>query len=1057
MIMPTILALTRADSMHGLALLLDVAAKGLVILLAAAVATWLLRRRSAALRHMIWTLSVIGLLCVPVLSVALPQFQVPLLPDWARPQAPDAAGPPSPDIEPAPRVADVPSPAEHLPPEPPPAALVLSDDPVDPEPTAPAALAPVQAQSESPPVAAETSVKPPLHWSAWVLLAWAAGVLAMAVPMLIGTLTVWWRTHRAARVIDVGWLSLLNDLRESLGVRRPVTLMRSAWSNVPLICGIGRPVILLPAEADGWSPSRRKVVLLHELAHVRRGDCLTQLIARLARVFYWFNPLVWLAGRMLRIERERACDDLVLAAGHKASDYAAHLLDIVRTLRSIRCPSLAAVAMARKTQFEGRLLAILDAKRNRRSLTRPGVLLAAILIAGLVVPISIIKATAADESKGSAMQQAADGAGESSHGTFRRIKKMFLSGDYDAALTALDGKDAAGQPLLKGYRFAKLRARTAVAAYDRYVRVQRNKAPKELGRRAKACKAAFEEALHAAPSRFERGRLYCLWMESFLRWREFDADSEVMRSASPFAQELNRAERRTLAKQKREIRQAALKAVNRNDEATGFAPEVRAKFADVFADEYAGLAAIGVPKKHFRRILADLPVYARMVLEPRIVKAPRKNRLTIQYYLWRAIAGPVPDEIEREVIAARVEEFAKLIERRFDSAITSRLLPGGHPQSATWLRKFYSDHRDNRFIITFHRAPLPHDWQRHNRPAFEKVLDAFTAGLKKAVPRGEKSTRKLEQELEAARKKPFPSKAAIKSLQEQIARSQVQAKKKMTMYAGWAQSHAVSEFSHFSRPVFHHLPAHTVGSSGANANKYGILPHDVSMARPIGPYSVKKAISPKGSTDGSAGKAPVPRGASTQPMAKAKASLGARIAALVVQLESPNYKERDAAQKALVEFGLPAVRWLQKARNEKDPERASRVKGAIATIRQRERNAPLTAELLAKVRELKHLRPADARGGAELHRQAEQLAREYPRPADRGLIYAAVVEVHHNSRAKQPRITCEYARKATALPLGPETRARVFQTWAYMAASARQARQEIAKIYLEGLSMAALR
>ena len=110
--------------------------------------------------------------------------------------------------------------------------------------------------------------------------------------------------------------------------------------------GVGRPVDRAAgASSSAWSRERLRIVLLHEMAHIRRRDSLTQALAELAFCLYWFHPLVWLALRRLRAERERACDDLVLRAGTGASDYAAHLLAVARSFQSSEF-SPAAVSMA---------------------------------------------------------------------------------------------------------------------------------------------------------------------------------------------------------------------------------------------------------------------------------------------------------------------------------------------------------------------------------------------------------------------------------------------------------------------------------------------------------------------------------------------------------------------------------------------------------------------------------------------------------------------------------------------------------------------------------------
>ena len=81
---------------------------------------------------------------------------------------------------------------------------------------------------------------------------------------------------------------------------------------MPMAWGLLRGQIMLPAEAVDWSEEQVDAVLLHELAHLRRRDPLSLLAAHLVRSIYWFHPAVWAVAWRLRVERERACDDLVL-------------------------------------------------------------------------------------------------------------------------------------------------------------------------------------------------------------------------------------------------------------------------------------------------------------------------------------------------------------------------------------------------------------------------------------------------------------------------------------------------------------------------------------------------------------------------------------------------------------------------------------------------------------------------------------------------------------------------------------------------------------------------
>jgi hypothetical protein len=172
-------------------------------------------------------------------------------------------------------------------------------------------------------------------------------------------------------------------------------------------------------------------VLLHELAHVRRRDLVGHTLGRLACAFYWFHPLVWTAARELRSESERACDDLALSCGTRAADYAEHLLDIVTSIRRDATPSVA-LAMARRKEFEGRMLAILDPHLRRANPTRAQ---STALIASLAVIALVVGAAAparrvqgqseASQSPSPSQQQGAQG------GTEQAYEQHSAPGGYD--------------------------------------------------------------------------------------------------------------------------------------------------------------------------------------------------------------------------------------------------------------------------------------------------------------------------------------------------------------------------------------------------------------------------------------------------------------------------------------------------------------------------------------------------------------------------------------------------------------------------------------------------
>jgi len=223
-------------------------------------------------------------------------------------------------------------------------------------------------------------------------LLWAFGFTAILAWLAIGRFRLRRIGTMAWPLDDPEWARILDAERRESGVTKNVRLCSSSVVSTPLTWGWTAPIILLPEDALDWSEEHRRIVLRHELAHVARGDALNQLVAGVACALYWFHPLVWVAERRLRAECERACDDRVVSLGTPAADYAAHLLEVARSARAFGAPGFLSVAMARPSQLEGRLLAVLNGSRRRVSLSPGARRLAIVLSAIVLLPLAAFRA-----------------------------------------------------------------------------------------------------------------------------------------------------------------------------------------------------------------------------------------------------------------------------------------------------------------------------------------------------------------------------------------------------------------------------------------------------------------------------------------------------------------------------------------------------------------------------------------------------------------------------------------------------------------------------------------
>jgi beta-lactamase regulating signal transducer with metallopeptidase domain len=324
-----------------------------LIVLSALAAAFFLRRRSAALRHWVLAAGVACAAALPILSAAVPAWPLPFAAPTAFTRYEDP-------------FRDAGSSSSRRPPG-----------------TANGATA-------AAPVTPDTTIRRGFELGAALQSIWLAGTFVGLGILLTGVLRLGWLAVHAHRVTHGRWYDLAGEISRGYGLRRPVTLLQSSHPSLLVTWGLARPKVILPSAAGAWTEERARVVLSHELAHIHRGDWIVQLSAELLRAFYWFNPLLWVACRRLRLESEHACDDEVMRRGVEGTDYATHLIELARALNQRRPLWFPAPAMARPSSLERRVRAMLNDRLERGSIS--GVARAAILIVLLVVTTALAAA-----------------------------------------------------------------------------------------------------------------------------------------------------------------------------------------------------------------------------------------------------------------------------------------------------------------------------------------------------------------------------------------------------------------------------------------------------------------------------------------------------------------------------------------------------------------------------------------------------------------------------------------------------------------------------------------
>ena len=309
----------------GLAWLFSLGCNAAVLVATAWLGTVLWRRSTAAGRHRLWALAVAATLLMPLLLLTLSSPRAPLA------TSADVRGVPQP-------------------------LATVGED-----------AGPSLAREVTPQhTRADHDALP--RWPTLLATVWALGAIMVALRFGRDYLAARRLSQSAAPADAPTWFAAQRAAADALAMQHHVELGRSTAIASPMTVGVLRPRVLLPAAADAWSADRLRAVLVHELGHIRRRDTQLQFCAQLACVVYWWNPLLWLAAARLRLEREFACDDLVLGAGIRPSTYAAELLDVAQFLQPNQTGHAGVIFMVEPSSLATRLQRILNNAAPRQSL-----------------------------------------------------------------------------------------------------------------------------------------------------------------------------------------------------------------------------------------------------------------------------------------------------------------------------------------------------------------------------------------------------------------------------------------------------------------------------------------------------------------------------------------------------------------------------------------------------------------------------------------------------------------------------------------------------------------
>ena len=368
----------------------EIFVKSTIILLIAAGFVLLMRRQSAAVRHWIWSLSLFGLLLLPMLIFVAPQLAINYSSKIFKTPDEIISLNQLNDDKPADKYQ-----RRIITGEDPPVLNTFTSENFKEssqkfaETDVPSNTSSTHSEIQKSIAKTEVSASKTIGFSTLIFLLWLVGcIIKLGMTGLIN-LRTWLQIRNGKEIHQQEWQNCIRKTKNRLEIQQEIKIIINPQIRVPAIWGFFKPVLLLPETAFDWSSEKRQIVVIHELAHLKRRDFLINWVAQIVSALYWINPVVRISIRQYFREQEYACDDYVLRDGVESCDYAQCLLEIARSLSGKRVLTTGSIPMANKSDLKGRIENILSTKLPRHICHSKTALLSALGLAFIVLPITI--------------------------------------------------------------------------------------------------------------------------------------------------------------------------------------------------------------------------------------------------------------------------------------------------------------------------------------------------------------------------------------------------------------------------------------------------------------------------------------------------------------------------------------------------------------------------------------------------------------------------------------------------------------------------------------------